>query len=335
MNKLSDIVSNSNWEALQDALASATQLALICVNYDGIPVTIHSGCHDFCRKVRTNPEYNKYCEKCDARGGFEALRSKRPYIYKCYLGIVDIAIPFIIDRQYVGSLMAGQVRISYQDSENIECILHLPHAETTERIKNELLNDFDVLPILSLKQIEAATQMLSSLCTFICQERNHSLARCQEILNTGYKIPEAVSTSAIIIKSTEDIERLQRINAITNGNYHLFSDVMKRAMEYIFSTNHHYPTLSATADICHISPSYLSRLFSKEQNESYNTFITRVKIEDAKDLLENSHVSINEISELLKYEDTGYFIKVFKKHTNFTPLNYRKLTGQKPIAGKY
>ncbi|MBR1572283.1 MAG: PocR ligand-binding domain-containing protein [Lachnospiraceae bacterium] len=325
MTKIQTIVSNPNWEKLQDSLSVATQLSLVCVNYDGTPVTHHSSCHDFCKKVRNDPEYHKYCEKCDARGGFEALRSHEPYIYKCYLDVVDIAIPIVIDHQYIGSLMAGQVRIAKEDSEDIENILQLPNSKIAQRIHNYYQEEYNKLPVLSLQQIKSATQMLSSLLTYVCQEQNSAGSKYKELLNVTHKMSDIMVQPNITVSSSDNAEVKQLIMAMTKGKYTFLSDVIKRSIDFIFSAIHHYPSLTETADACNISSSYLSRLFAKELNEGYSEFITRLKIEDAKDMLENSRISISKISDTLRYEDTGYFIKVFKKHTSLTPLSYRRL----------
>lgn len=47
-------------------------------------------------KVREDPILKKYCEKCDSRGGVEAVRENRPYIYQCCFGLIDVAIPIVI-----------------------------------------------------------------------------------------------------------------------------------------------------------------------------------------------------------------------------------------------
>lgn len=47
-------------------------------------------------KVREDPILKKYCEKCDSRGGAEAVRENRPYIYQCCFGLIDVAIPIVI-----------------------------------------------------------------------------------------------------------------------------------------------------------------------------------------------------------------------------------------------
>ncbi|MDU4588241.1 PocR ligand-binding domain-containing protein, partial [Clostridium sp.] len=104
---LDKLIDLEKWEDLQETIASVTNVAIIIVDYKGNPVTKHSGCHRFCKEIRANPELVKYCQKCDSRGGLEAVRLNEPYIYLCHYNIIDIAIPIMIDGKYIGAIMAG------------------------------------------------------------------------------------------------------------------------------------------------------------------------------------------------------------------------------------
>lgn len=76
--ELKNILDLEKWEKLQESLALSTRLAIILVDYKGRPVTKHSQVQPFCQLVRHSPELSKLCEKCDARGGLEAVRTGQP-----------------------------------------------------------------------------------------------------------------------------------------------------------------------------------------------------------------------------------------------------------------
>lgn len=330
MLHIEDIVSNQSWQDLQDSLAHVTKMAIITVNYDGKPVTAHSNCHEFCRKVRDNPHLIKYCEQCDARGGFEAMRTNRPYIYKCYFDIVDIAIPIVINNKYIGALMAGQIRLSDGGDLQLEKILLPSCTDQLKREKQKWMQEYQQLPFLSFGRLRVITNMLFYLCHYVCTEKNATLLRYQQILNLSTPIAEPFADQdkdhGIIIESSEEEKRRrQTISTYTNGRYQTYKDTVKEALDFIFSGEHFYPTLQETAAHCHVSSGYLSRLFSKEVGEGYAAFLTRIRTDRARELLRTSNLSINEISDLLGYEDTGYFIKIFKKQTGVTPASYRRL----------
>lgn len=334
MIKINDIVSNPLWEAMQDAICNTTKFAIISINYDGTPVTKHSACSGFCQKVRSNPKLAKLCEQCDARAGYEALRANKPFIYHCHLGIVDIAVPIIVEHQYLGSLMAGQVRLAPggNEAQLVQLLGYdkivpehsLPDSLAIEGLDPNWKEDYEKLPVLTYEEILAHTEMLKTLCDYVSQEKNKSLREIKQIKQLSNKAAVDKSDENDV-PSMESVLKTQRATVYTNGQYKFFSDPLKNAIDFILSNPDHYPSLVECAKECSISPSYLSRMFSSELKVSYSSFIAKIKMEQAKNLLENTNLSINEIGSSLEYEDSGYFIKVFKKYTNTTPFNYRKI----------
>ncbi|CAM3534418.1 response regulator transcription factor [Marinicrinis lubricantis] len=81
--------------------------------------------------------------------------------------------------------------------------------------------------------------------------------------------------------------------------------------------------LEDIAEHLHLNPSYFSRLFKKETGETFIEYVTRMKMERAKELLDQTARSVAQICELLGYENQSYFIKLFKSFAGMTPLDYR------------
>jgi AraC-like DNA-binding protein len=77
------------------------------------------------------------------------------------------------------------------------------------------------------------------------------------------------------------------------------------------------------------SKSYIFRTFKKSTGSSVISYFNNLKIEKAKTLLKESKLSVNEISELLKFDTPSYFSKAFKKITGYSPLQYKKIVLQK------
>ena len=100
--------------------------------------------------------------------------------------------------------------------------------------------------------------------------------------------------------------------------------VLKPAFTYIFEHKSETISLKVMADLCHISPSYFSRLFAKETGENFSSYLAQMKIKWAKQLLEVTDIPVSQISDELGFNDPGYFIKTFKKYEQITPSLYRK-----------
>jgi two-component system response regulator YesN len=72
-----------------------------------------------------------------------------------------------------------------------------------------------------------------------------------------------------------------------------------------------------------ISPYYFSKLFKEETGENFIEYLTNIRIERAKQLLQNKDISIKSICATSGYSDPNYFSRIFKKQVGVTPTEYR------------
>ena len=101
-------------------------------------------------------------------------------------------------------------------------------------------------------------------------------------------------------------------------------DIIGRVVDYL-KTNFKEPiTLESTAERFSLNSSYLSRLFKSECGENFIDYLTRIRIEKASRLMLNPHLKTYEIAEIVGYENTNYFSKVFKKNIGLSPTEYRE-----------
>jgi len=81
--------------------------------------------------------------------------------------------------------------------------------------------------------------------------------------------------------------------------------------------------LEDAAKVACLSPKYLSRIFKEQAGIGFNEYKLKIKVSEAKKLLEKSGFNVNQISDRLGYENTESFIRQFKKFTRKTPTEYR------------
>ncbi|WP_071392779.1 PocR ligand-binding domain-containing protein [Bacillus tuaregi] len=333
LNKILDL---RKWQDLQDSLSLVTKLAILTVDYKGVPITRHSQVRPFCHKMRNDSEMARFCEKCDSRGGLEAVRSDAPYIYRCHWNIIDIAIPIIIDGKYVGAIMAGEVRLPEEENQYfLEQMLSAPMKEHGQAYtKEEIQHLYDSIPTLSYSELEASAQMLYNLCHYIVEEamnKNLILEVYEKMLPLKEEpIPSDFSEGY----SLDNIQQIKRdlANTVTNAYVKTSSSerhmcknlILQPAFDYIFHNKGEKVSQREMAEICHISTGYFSRLFVKETGMNFSTYISIQKIEWSKQLLEKTDLSIAQISDELGFNEPGYYIKTFKKYENVTPNLYRK-----------
>lgn len=330
------ILNLSKWQAIQDSLSKVTKLAIITVDYKGVPVTTHSSCNTFCTKVRSIPELRTLCQKCDSRAGLEAVRSNEPFIYLCHFGIVDVAIPFTVYGNYVGALMAGQVRLPATSSQKLEQIAF-------QTISPEQFSaDYNLLPEMSYPEIQLIANSLNHICNYIIEEAldKDFLVGMLNQQNSHEHLP--VASGAYDTFKLDHFKQIKKEMEGLISNSYINQDVgeiadhihplIKPAIDYLYSNKSNMPSLKDISKICRLSTSYFSKLFSSEQGQSYSAYLSALKITWSKELLENTDQTIAEISENLGFSDEGYFIKKFKKAEGVTPLVYRKYYRKKPVS---
>ena len=82
--------------------------------------------------------------------------------------------------------------------------------------------------------------------------------------------------------------------------------------------------LNLIAGSMHYSPSYLTRIFQQQYQMSPLKFITQMRLSQAKHYLShNPELSVKQVSEMIGYQDQGYFSRLFKKNTGVSPLDWR------------
>jgi two-component system, response regulator YesN len=100
---------------------------------------------------------------------------------------------------------------------------------------------------------------------------------------------------------------------------------IQRAMGLIQERYWEQVSLSALAGQVGMSKYRLSHRFREEIGMTFRDYLLRVRIERAKVLLADSHVSISEVAQNVGFGDLPHFDKVFKRYAGITPTAYRSL----------
>ena len=71
-SSIADFIDLEHLQCIQDSCSAATGVALVTVDYRGVPVTRYSGFSEHCLIGRSNPKFKLLCERCDAQGGIRS-----------------------------------------------------------------------------------------------------------------------------------------------------------------------------------------------------------------------------------------------------------------------
>ena len=100
---------------------------------------------------------------------------------------------------------------------------------------------------------------------------------------------------------------------------------IKHALAFIHQHINKKINLEALATEACVSKDHLIRIFKKAIGETPASYITRRKLERAELLLTTTVIPVKNIATELGYDDISYFIRIFRKHSNMSPQEYRNL----------
>lgn len=102
-------------------------------------------------------------------------------------------------------------------------------------------------------------------------------------------------------------------------------ELIEQVQRYIKKHYAENLTLQELSNKFYVSPSYLSYLFSQRTTMTITTYLQQVRMEQAACLLRQTTMSIAEIGIAVGYGNYKNFWKLFKRHFNVTPKEYRNL----------
>lgn len=100
--------------------------------------------------------------------------------------------------------------------------------------------------------------------------------------------------------------------------------IISKAKAYISSHFNRDISLDDVSREVDISPYYFSKIFKEETGENFIEYLTGIRMEKAKELLQNTELSMKEICSQVGYSDPNYFSRSFKKNIGVTPTEFKE-----------
>lgn len=117
-------------------------------------------------------------------------------------------------------------------------------------------------------------------------------------------------------------------NSIKNKSPKL-KELIEISVNYIHNNFERNISLNDIARFVFLSTSYFTRAFKEEMGISPISYLLRVRVERAKELLEETDHKVSDIALNVGFSNQQRFNEIFKKHTKMTPLQYRKQCNKK------
>ena len=176
---------------------------------------------------------------------------------------------------------------------------------------------------------EKLLEPLNSGHLMICPRVNDTAKELCEQLIEIYEAKNDESESKITTQVRTKIILLQFILEMWKKGFVIENDtsgrniVEKEMVSYIQQNFTGKISLKEFGEQFHLSEKYISRYFKEHFHITLSQYITYLRLENAKQLLQDTDLSVTETAMQSGYQNVSYFIRSFKKTYGISPLKYR------------
>lgn len=139
------------------------------------------------------------------------------------------------------------------------------------------------------------------------------------------ELTEAVQAMTALLDAMPPAQEPSDEEPAENGEAGSF--IVRSALDYMRNHCTEHISLSDVAEGVYVSQWHLSKLINKHTNQSFFDLLGSMRIEKAKQLLQDPAMRIHEVAEQVGYSDVAHFSKSFKKITGKAPGEYRDSCG--------
>jgi AraC-like DNA-binding protein len=206
----------------------------------------------------------------------------------CFAGMADTAVPVHLGDHLVGFLQTGQVFRKKPSEAQFERVAKMVQEWGVSLDKAELKRAFFNTRVLSPKQYESMVRLLSIFAEHLSMVSN------QVVVHQQNAEPPTIT----------------------------------RAKEFIAEHQGEDISLGQVAKAVNTSTFYFCKMFKKATGLNFTNYLSRIRIERAKNLLLNPNLRVSEIAFEVGFQSLTHFNRVFKKIIGQSPTEYRaKLAG--------
>lgn len=141
-----------------------------------------------------------------------------------------------------------------------------------------------------------------------------------QIKNPGYNLVCCARLTELIALVGRRLSVLR--NARVNAKYERLSTVIAR-MNAEYAQN---VPIAEYAAMCAVTETHFIHLFREFTGLSPHAYVTRIRMDRARDLLSGSTLSVGEVARAVGYDNPLYFSRLFCAQTGYNPTNYRKIS---------
>jgi AraC-like DNA-binding protein/ligand-binding sensor protein len=287
---------NSNGKNLIEALTSSKLYQDYCRAFNditGLPLTLRT-VESWQLPYHGKRNENAYCAYMAMKSStcasclqtqqrLSETAGQEPQTVTCASGLSEMAVPVRLGEQLLGFLQTGQVFRRKPTPEQFQRLAKQVASLGVAVNQADLRRAFFQTKVLSPKEHEAVVRMLSVFAQHLSMVSNQLVVRQEH--------PEP--------------------------------PMVTRAKEFIEEHQTEDLSLGQVAKAVNASSFYFCKVFKKATGINFTDYVSRVRIEKAKNLSLNPNLRISEIAFEVGFQSLTHFNRVFKKITGMSPSEYR------------
>lgn len=245
--------------------------------------------------------------------------------------IIDKSISYQLSEPFK---RAGEIpKVLYQEKQRLFA------SSQKERKTYPFELEDEIVELIRKKDFEEAKLHIVKLADYLNSE--HEFSEFRRELQGLYTIIERAmrrSSPELLLQSADRLaSNIATYSELISFYNHLF-DYAKQVMRQMPDKNkiliqkictyleEHYDkdmSLEEAASMIGFSSFYFTKLMKEHMNMSYVDYITSLRVEKAKQLLEKTDMTVKDVGIAVGYENANYFTRVFKRMEGYAPSQYK------------
>jgi len=226
----------------------------------------------------------------------------------------------IITRNIVEKRISSKEKIS---EAYLECFIKALKSRQIDAIMQAVENVVNVV-MLGDYSAECCKQLLHQIVlavtTYTSEEKIESYKDKERILNEKFaSIKNITVFKDWILQICYDLIKSHTPTTVVNKTVALID----ATCQFIENNLDAPLSLDMVSEKFSVNPSYLSKAFKDEKEESFTNYINRLRLEKAKELILSSNMKIDDVALKVGFNNTNYFIKKFREMYGTTPKLYK------------
>jgi len=227
---------------------------------------------------------SKACAACmQTQHELTSTAQEQPRTVTCFAGLNETAVPLRMGEKLIGFLRTGEV-LSHEPTARDFSKVARRLAGLGIKMEGEKLREaYFESRVFSPKRYESVLQLLRIFAQHLSMVANQ------------------------VVFQSENAEPVS----------------ITRAREYINANHTEDLSLSAVAQAAHMSVFYFCKQFKKATGLSFTDYLSRVRIEKAKEQLLKPNARVSEVAYEVGFQSLTHFNRVFKKLNGESPTTFR------------